>query len=33
MEELVLSDYKGFIEYAVRDVEILVEIEKKVKIF
>ncbi len=28
-----LDDYKGFIEYAVRDVEILVEIEKKVKIF
>jgi DNA polymerase elongation subunit (family B) len=28
-----LSDYNGFLEYAVRDVEILVEIEKRVKIF
>ena len=28
-----LDDYKGFLEYAVRDVEILVEIEKKVRIF
>jgi DNA polymerase elongation subunit (family B) len=28
-----LDDYTGFLEYAVRDVEILVEIEKKLKIF
>ena len=28
-----LDDYKGFIEYAIRDVEILVEIEKRVKVF
>ena len=28
-----LDDYKGFLEYAIRDVEILVEIEKRVKIF
>ena len=28
-----LDDYNGFLQYAVRDVEILVEIEKKLKIF